>query len=301
MGWARSLICAFQLGFLFAGGLAVAAEEDNPDAIMRSLHPQSGTVFVAKGVAQLDLGTTFRFLDAKDATTYLTKVLGNAPEAVEGIDGMIMPTAEGEQWFAVVQYAPDGHINDGDAATIDYDDLLKDMKEASAESAKELRAQGFRGAELLGWAQKPFYDSTAKKLYWAKALQFDGQPNQTLNYNVRILGRVGYINVDIVDRIDQLEKINAQMPAILSTVNFTKTNTYGDYVQGTDRLAAYGVAGLVAGGILAKAGLLKGLLVFLAASWKFIAVFVLGAVAAVRRFAGGLFRRKPKEEAGAAQ
>ena len=299
MNWARSWICAFQFALMLSAGLAFAAEDDQ--AIIRSLHPQSGTVLIAKGVAQLDLGPKFRFLDAKDSATYLTKVLGNPPEAVQGIDGMIMPTADGEGWFAVVEYAPEGYVGDADAATINYDDLLKEMKAAAAETAKERRAQGFRGAELIGWAQKPFYDAKAKKLYWAKALQFDGQPNQTLNYNVRILGRAGYINVDIVDSIDQLEKINAQMPAILSTVNFTKTNTYTDYVPGTDRVAAYGLATLVAGGILAKAGLFKGLLVLLAASWKVIAVFVLGAVAAFRRFAARLFRRKPKEEAGAAQ
>jgi uncharacterized membrane-anchored protein len=299
MKWIGSLVCAFQLALMLPSGSAFAADDDQ--AIIRSLRPQSGTVLIAKGVAQLDLGTTFQFLDAKDATTYLTKILGNPPEAVQGIDGMILPTAEGEDWFAVVEYDAEGYVGDANAASINYDDLLNEMKASSADAAKERRAQGFPGAELVGWAQKPFYDSKAKKLYWAKALQFDGEPSQTLNYDIRILGREGFINVKIVDDIAQLEKINAQIPAILSTVNFTKTHMYTDYVAGTDRVAAYGLAGLIAGGILVKAGLFKGLLVLLAASWKIIAVFVLGAVAAFRRFAGGLFRRKPKEGAGAAQ
>jgi len=158
------------------------------------------------------------------------------------------------------------------------------MKDQTEKDSKERRDSGFAGIQLLGWAQRPYYDPATKKIYWAKSIQFDNASTPTLNYDVRILGRTGYLNLKIVDSMDQLPKINAEMPAILSMANFTKGNTYADYVQSTDHTAAYGIAGLVAGGILAKAGFFKGLLLLAAAFWKVIAVAVLGFFATVGKF-----------------
>jgi len=299
---APQMRCArFVTGFFglvaFAFTTVALAADAAPDAetIVRSLHPLTGKIGIAKGIAELNLGENFRYLDQKDASTYLTKVLGNPPSAVEGIDGMIIPTTDGQNWFAVVSYSDEGHVSDSDASTINYDDLLKEMQAGTVEDSKERKALGFKGLELVGWAQKPYYDAAAKKLYWAKSVRFEGEQDLTLNYDVRILGREGFVNLNIVDSIDQLEKINAQMPGILSMVNFTKNNTYAEYVQSTDRTAAYGIAGLIAGGVLAKVGFFKGLMVMLAASWKLIGVALVAAGAAVSRFIKGIFGRKVEE------
>jgi len=167
------------------------------------------------------------------------------------------------------------------------------MKDQTEKDSQARRDSGFAGIKLLGWAQRPYYDSATKKIYWAKSIQFDDTPDPTLNYDVRILGRTGFLNLKIVDSMDQLGKINGEMPEILSMANFTSGNTYSDYVASTDHTAAYGIAGLVAGGILAKAGFFKGLLVLAAAFWKLIAVAVLGFFATVGNVLRKLTGRKP--------
>ena len=58
---------------------------------------------------------------------------------------------------------------------------------------------------------------------------------------------------------------------------------------GTDKIATYGLAALVAGGVLAKTGLLKGLLVGILAFKKVIVVGVVAAIAFVKK----LFAKRP--------
>ncbi|MEI9946725.1 MAG: DUF2167 domain-containing protein [Chitinophagaceae bacterium] len=60
---------------------------------------------------------------------------------------------------------------------------------------------------MVGWAQPPFYDSKNKVLHWAKELQFGGEDLNTLNYDVRFLGRKGILSLNAVATIDQLPKV----------------------------------------------------------------------------------------------
>lgn len=251
------------------------------------MHPKTGLVNIANGIVALNIGPNFRYLDNTDATTMLVKILHNPPAVAEGNLGMIVPATNHQNWFAVISYSADGHVSDGDAANVNYDSLLKEMQSQAEKFSKERRREGFAGYKLLGWAQKPYYNSATKKIYWAKSIQFDDEPNPTLNYDIRVLGRSGYLNLNIVDGMDQLGNINREVPEILSMANFTPGHTYADYVPATDHTAAYGIAGLVAGGVLLKAGFFKGLLVIAAAFWKLIAAAVIGFLAAV----GGFFRR----------
>jgi uncharacterized membrane-anchored protein len=288
IGRALARLCLIA-GLAVSASAAVAATDTEMDAIIRSLHPKSGDVNIANGLAELKIGSGFGYFDPTDATIYLTKVLGNPPSAVEGNLGVIFPTADDQQWFAVLGYSADGHVNDNDATKINYDELLESIKAGANEDAKQRRANGFPGIEIVGWAQEPFYDSVSKKLYWAKSIRFEGDNNLTLNYDIRILGREGFINVKIVDGLDQLKIINAQIPQILSMVNFTRNNTYGEYIESTDRTAAYGIAGLIAGGVLAKVGFFKALLVLAAAFWKVIAFAVVAFFAVIMGFIRKLF------------
>jgi uncharacterized membrane-anchored protein len=284
-GTVRAILIALLVACAFHVTSTRAQEDAN--ALIALMHPRSGIIPLANGTVQLNIGPDFTYLDSADATTMLTKILKNPPDAVAGNLGMIIPKKKDEGWFAVLSYSAEGHVSDSDAGDVNYDELLKQMQENSDKDAEERRDRGFPGVKLLGWAQRPYYDSNAKKIYWAKSIQFDDVPNPTLNYDVRILGRSGYLNMKIVDSMDELSKINAEMPQILAMANFTPSNRYSDYVEGSDHLAAYGIAGLVAGGVLAKAGFFKGLLVLAAAFWKVIAVAVLGFFAAI----GNLFRR----------
>ena len=89
----------------------------------------------------------------------------------------------------------------------------------------------------------------------------------------------------------QIKDIEANAPAILSMVDFTEGNRYADYKSG-DKVASYGIAALIAGGVLAKSGFFKVILIFLAKFWK---LFALGAVAigsSVKKIFGGRGRQQ---------
>lgn len=124
-------------------------------------------------------------------------------------------------------------------------------------------------------------------MYWAKELRFEGNSVNTLNYNIRILGKEGVLVLNAVATMSQLKTIEAEAPAILGFVNFTPGNNYTDYKEGTHQLAGYGLAGLVAAGVglkvAAKVGFLKMIIGFLIAMKKFLVVLVAGALAAVKR------------------
>ena len=88
--------------------------------------------------------------------------------------------------------------------------------------------------------------------------------------------------------MSQLKDIEKDMQAVLSFVEFNEGNRYTDYVDGTDKVAAYGIGALIAGGLAAKAGVFKLLLGGLLALKKFI---ILGVVA-VGAFIKKLFGRR---------
>ena len=111
---------------------------------------------------------------------------------------------------------------------------------------------------------------------------------QQLNYDIRVLGREGILEVSVMSSVPHLNDIKEKAPSILGMVDFTDGNRYTDFKPGTDKVAAYGIAGLIAGGVLAKAGFFKVIFLFAA---KFFKVII---VAAVALFAGlaKLFGRK---------
>jgi uncharacterized membrane-anchored protein len=107
------------------------------------------------------------------------------------------------------------------------------------------------------------------------------------------LFRKGVLVLNAVAPIEQLAEVEVRMPEIMSMVNFTAGNRYADYQEGNDTVAEYGLAVLILGGVAAKAGLLKGLLAVLAASWKVIAIGVIAIGGFFTRF----FRRIKKSRA----
>jgi uncharacterized membrane-anchored protein len=180
-------------------------------------------------------------------------------------------------WAVVLTYKEDGYVKDDDAAKINYGDLLKQMQEAVQRENETRVKQNFSKVELVGWAAAPRYDQQTHKLYWAKEFDFGGGSVHTLNYDVPVLGRKGVLAINAVASMSQLTEIQERMPEIISMVNFLRGSLYADYQQGNDKVAAYGLAALVLGGVAAKAGLFKGLIALILVGKKFI---ILAAIAA---------------------
>lgn len=265
-------------------------ERLSPEQLEAQLRYRTGRVAVRSGLATFDLPTDFRYLDA-DQTETVLRAWGNPPGS-ETL-GMLVPagvrllTREG--WGVIVSYDEDGYVKDDDAAKIDYASLLKDMQRATREANPERVKAGYSSAQLVGWAEPPRYDSLTHKLYWAKDYKFSDNPGHTLNYNIRVLGRRGVLVLNAVASMDQLDGVRREMPKVIGSVEFNEGHRYADFVPGTDKVAEYGIAALVAGGLAAKAGLFKVLLGALVALKKLIII----GLAAIAAFFRKLFRRDP--------
>jgi len=79
----------------------------------------------------------------------------------------------------------------------------------------------------------------------------------------------------------QLKQVEAAAPTLLTMIDFQEGHRYADYKDGTDKVATYGIAALVAGGIAAKAGFFKLLWVGILAFKK---VIILGVIALGSQF-----------------
>ena len=189
-------------------------------------------------------------------------------------------------WGIVITYEADGYVKDDDAASINYAKLMKEMQDASIAENAERRKRGFEPVRLVGWAEPPSYDRAAHKLYWAKELEFGSDSRHTLNYDIRILGRRGVLVLNAVAEMHQLPMIRQQTRAILAAVDFNAGHRYTDYVAGSDRKAAYGIAGLIAGATAAKAGFFKALWLGILAFKKLIFVGLVGLAALVKKLFG---------------
>ncbi|WP_258103306.1 DUF2167 domain-containing protein [Marinoscillum sp. MHG1-6] len=234
---------------------------------------QHGNIKLGDGLAEVNLGDDFKYLDPNEANKILSEAWGNPPQETLG---MIFPDSVNpylpEGWGVVLYYDEDGHVEDDDASDIDYAELLETMQEEAAEENEIRREQGYSGYEVIGWAESPYYDQDSKKLHWAKELAFDGSEIHTLNYDIRVLGREGFLQLNAVAGMDQLEMVKPAMQTLLSKIEFSEGNTYFDFDPSVDKVAAYGIGALVAGKLAAKAGILKVVGLFLAKFWKFILI-----------------------------
>lgn len=295
------LLPAFLIALLVASRLL--ADSAAPDAeqlavqkLTDSLRYQQGNITLRGGVAKISLPTQFRYLDSKDSETVLSRLWGN-PEG-SGALGMIVPAnfdpLANESWAVVVTFDEDGYVKDDDAAKLDYDDLLKDMKEGMSEASKEREKEGYPAIALIGWAAPPRYDAATHKMYWAKELKFGDDPDHTLNYNIRMLGRRGVLVLNAVATMQQLPLVEAATPELLNMVDFQEGHRYVDFTESTDKVATYGLAALVAGGVAAKAGFFKVIWLGILAFKKFI---VIGAIA-IGAFIKKLFNRRAEKNHG---
>jgi uncharacterized membrane-anchored protein len=232
--------------------------------------PVEGIAKLGK-VAELKLPEGWVWLHGADGRRFLTDC-GNRPGPATL--GVAMPADfVDSNVFAVYSYSDEGHVKDDESP--DYDALLRDMKESTAAEDAERKKAGVPGVRLLGWAEAPHYDKAQHKLYWAERLQFDGEDGETLNYNVRVLGRAGFLVCNGVGDIRQLDRVAEFSKALLQATEFVEGQRYTDFDPAYDKVAAYGIGGLVAGKLALKVGLFAKLAVLLKAFIKPIGVGLL--------------------------
>ncbi|MDD2799075.1 MAG: DUF2167 domain-containing protein [Bacteroidales bacterium] len=271
---------------------SIAQEEDSTELrnkeIENSLIYKTGVIELRQGNAKLTVPKGFRFLDEKQAMYVLTDLWGNPADST--ILGLLVPAnrsvMDSNGWVFTISFDEMGYVKDDDADDIDYDELLKEQQKETNDENPERIKEGYDPIDLVGWASMPFYDKDKKILHWAKELKFGEDSIHTLNYNLRILGRKGVFVLNAVASMDELSEVKSNINNVIDCVEFDKGHSYFDFDPKIDNVAAWTIGGLVAGKLLAKAGLFVLLLKF----WKLIAVAVAG-------FGGGIWKYFKKKKA----
>jgi len=245
-------------------------------------------------IAHIDVPAGYVFLDGK-STRELLKAEGEPTSGQE----MGLLEATNEHWTVIFEFSDVGYVKDDDKDKLNADKLLEEIKRGTAEANKERVRNGNPPLEIVGWEQPPKYDPESHNLEWAIRGTSEGRP--ILNYNTRLLGRKGVMEVVLIVAPDKLAETLPTFRSVLAGYNFQSGQTYAEYRQG-DKVAKYGLAALVVGGAAvgaAKLGLFAGLAVLLKKAWKLVVVAVAAVAAGIKKLFGRLFGGR--REAGASQ
>lgn len=269
--------------------VVAAAEKSAAAAFESQFNFQRGKIVLPGGMATLNVPENFRYLSPEQADRILVEAWGNPPGTKTL--GMLFPSdvspLSEEGWGVVITFQEDGYVKDDEAGKIDYNELLQQMKDATAEENKERQKQGYEAINLVGWAASPHYDQATHKLYWAKELNFAGAPANTLNYDIRMLGRRGVLSFNAVAGMNQLGAIENDMKEVMGFAEFNSGHRYADFSSSTDKVAAYGIGALIAGKVAAKVGFFKLALGFILAGKKFLLLALIPVAALVKKLLGG--------------
>jgi uncharacterized membrane-anchored protein len=234
--------------------------------------------------AVLRLPADFSFIPAAEAAR-LMRAIGNrtGPNLV----GMIVDDQGlAADWFVVLQFEKSGYIKDDDAKDWNVDELLASLREGTEQANAERRARGIPEMEVVGWVQRPTYDSANHRLVWSASTKNRNSPADAprgVNYNTYALGRDGYFSLNLVTDLVTVEQTKPTAHRLLAALEYRDGKRYADFNASTDKVAEYGLGALIAGAAAKKLGLFAAIGVFLVKFWKIIA---LAAVV----LAGGAFK-----------
>lgn len=276
---------------LFVSGDARADEKEPIDIETYPWKSGPSPLSLPHGV-EMQLPEGYRFLGMPHAGE-LMKKLGNLYN--DNLLGLVISERPEEQYFVSIRFDEEGFIKDDEK--LDGKELLEAIREGEEQYNEERKKLGFGSIHAEGWQEEPRYDKANHHVVWA--LNVRGEQGTSVNLNTRILGRKGYASVNLVAASDELAQYRSNGVAILRATTFSEGHRYEDFDASKDKVAEYGLTGLVLGG--AGVGIAKAVkLGILAKFWKgFLALIVAGKkgivalFAAIAALARKLFGKKP--------
>lgn len=286
-----SLLFAIAVAFVLAAPRTARADEGAP--LPWKIGPQP--LDLGHGVS-LALPEGYRFLGQPEAGRVMEK-MGNLHN--ENLLGLVLGTDPADGYLVSLRYDEEGFIKDDEK--LDAKELLDAIREGEAEYNEERKKLGFTAIHADGWHEAPRYDKAQHHVIWA--LIVSDETGSSVNLNTRVLGRKGFVSVNLVTDRELLEQHRSHGVDILGATTFTAGSRYEDFDASKDKVAEYGLTGLVLGG--AGVGIAKAAKIgILAKAWKgIVALLVAGKkgivalFAAIAAFAKKLFNRKRAPEA----
>lgn len=219
-----------------------------------------------------------------DGARQLLQMYGNLVGSRE--QGLIAP--ENLDWFIVFDFEEVGYVKDDDKDKLDADAILKQKKEVEIAANQRKKEMGLPALYIQGWTVKPHYDEKTHNLEWGLLLQTE-DGSQSVNYNMKLLGRNGVMDATLVCDPAVLEATLPEARRLISGFSYQSGQTYAEYRKG-DKIAEYGLTGLVLGGgavLAAKSGLFATLAKFFGKFFKFIIVGVVALGLGIKKLFKG--------------
>lgn len=271
------------LSMALAALLAFAVSASAQEEIAWTAGPT--TAKLGDNLAQIEVPEGYVFADANETEKFM-RLTGNPPSGQEL--GVIMPAEEGKNWFLLFEYDEVGYVKDDEQDKIDADTILESVREGTEASNEERKKLGGGEIHVVGWFEKPHYDPKSHNLVWAIEAKGEVDSDRSVNYDVRLLGRSGYISATLVTDPGALQADLPHVQTLLSGFSFERGKRYADFVNG-DKVAEYGLTALIAGGAGAaavKLGLFAWLGKLLAKGGKLLAVAFVALVAGIKKLLG---------------
>jgi len=263
-----------------------SSDSSNPSAenaafeeFIGSLEWQNEGTGELKDWATIDIPSGFNFLNGADADK-LMQQFGNLPDEYEG-----MIAVDSLEWFVLFQFDDSGYVKDDEKDDLNADKMLKSMKESDVANNEYRQSQGLETLNTEGWAVEPQYNRETNNLEWGVILR-SGSGERSVNYNTKLLGRNGVMHVTLVCDPSILENVLPTYQNSLKGFSYKEGKAYAEYRKG-DKVAAYGLTALIAGGALygaAKLGFLAKFILFFKKGFKVIIIGVIAIFVGIKKF-----------------
>jgi uncharacterized membrane-anchored protein len=236
----------------------------------------------------LDLPESYGYFDRVQGKTLMEKMGNRTDESLRGLVFM-----KDKSWLMVLRYVGEGYVKDDDAADLKPDEILEAIKEGTEESNEFRKERGIPAIHVAGWTETPHYEKAQHHLVWGIKGNDDAGKAASINFYTRVLGRRGYVALNLMDDPETIEASKVDGLVVLRATTFKQGARYEDFDPKSDKVAEYGLAALVLGGAgvaavkLAKVGILAKL------SGKVIALIIAGKKVIVLALIGiGAFVKK---------
>jgi uncharacterized membrane-anchored protein len=227
-------------------------------------------------IAEIKVPEGYRFT-GKEGVKQVLELTHN-PASGHELGALIPHAPNGANWILFFTFEETGYVKDEEKDKLDNDAILKSLKEGTEQANEVRKTKGWKPYHLLDWSQPPFYDGTTHYLTWSVRGQEEGDQSENINYSVRVLGRRGTMDVDLVLGPELVPTVVPEFQGLMGGFSFVQGNKYSEWMPG-DKVAEYGLTALIVGGAAAVA-LKSGLL---AKFWKLIVVFFVAVLGALKR------------------
>ncbi len=231
-------------------------------------------------IAEVAIPEGCLFAGAEDTKRIMT-AFGNPVSGNEL--GYVSPADN--KWFVVFEFKDDGYVKDDEKDSLDHPAMLKSIIAGNEAGNEERKRRGWPTLTITGWEVPPKYDAESHNLEWG--IRGNSEGSQVVNYSVRILGRTGVMQADLVLEPDLLATAMPAFRDLLEGYAFSTGNQYSEFKSG-DKIAQYTLTALVTGTGIAVAAK-TGLLALLGKYIKYVLLGVLAIGVALKKFVLRLF------------